>query len=181
VLPCISPIAERTTARRSGRARLRRLAPPATPGYGPAVLTAEELADVREDRARHFLAQRHELVRRAPSCSRAIDEFEPLTSDLAELHKGLVRRLVYLPTCHFLPQCATTRRVVPLRLGTLWARHASGQEDTVIRLKRWLDGFRPRLCNGGRPSIVMPATLDFGPKDLRGVGGSVGTAAVNGL
>ena len=37
--------------------------------------------------------------------------------------KELVRRLVCLLTCLFVPRRANERRVVPLRLGTLWARH----------------------------------------------------------
>jgi len=37
--------------------------------------------------------------------------------------KGLVRRLACPLNCPFVPRQATKRRAVPLRLGTLWARH----------------------------------------------------------
>ncbi len=40
------------------------------------------------------------------------------------LAKELVRQLVYPPTLPFVPRRATKSRVVPLRLGTLWARAA---------------------------------------------------------
>ncbi len=51
-----------------------------------------------------------------------LDGIEPSASALSVLAKGLVRRLVYPLTCPFVPRRATKRRVVPLRLGTLWAR-----------------------------------------------------------
>ena len=50
---------------------------------------------------------------------------EPPTSALSVLGEGLVRQLVCLLNCHFVPRGATRRRVVPFRLGTLWARDGS--------------------------------------------------------
>ena len=51
-----------------------------------------------------------------------LDGIEPSASALSVRDNGLVRRLVYVLTCPFVPLRATERRVVPLRLGTLWAR-----------------------------------------------------------
>jgi hypothetical protein len=54
-------------------------------------------------------------------------QLEPRRSKaLSELDIGLVRRLVYLLTCLFVPRGATKRRLVPVRLGTLWARPEVG-------------------------------------------------------
>ncbi len=51
-----------------------------------------------------------------------LDGIEPSASALSELDKRLLRPSVCRVTCRFVPQRATQRRLVPLRLGTLWAR-----------------------------------------------------------
>ena len=71
------------------------------------------------------------------------------TTDLSIISAGqrLVRQLVYPLTCPFVPRRATKRRLVPLRLGTLWARLGVditvtvqclfGPEDNVISFAPW--------------------------------------------
>ena len=51
-----------------------------------------------------------------------LDGIEPSASALSVQAMVLVTQVVYFLTCPFVPRRATQREVVPLRLGTFWAR-----------------------------------------------------------
>ncbi len=79
-----------------------------------------------------------------------------LVAALSDLDKGLVRRLVYLLTCRFVPGRATARHFVPLRLGTLWARPG---QDRGAAPRRFVDPATPVERRQGPGAQTGPSRL----------------------
>ena len=80
------------------------------------------------------------------------------TTDLSIISagQGLVRQLVYPLTCQFVPRRATKRRVVPLRLGTLWARPEVDMTRLLAQHRPFINGAFVRMSQSERYCLSNP-------------------------